>query len=182
MYISLDLETSGLDWTRHKVLEIGAVVDYPHRPIMECPAFERVIFHSELKGEPIALAMNAGLLSRMPEEGVLEERAWRQFRDFIFTFNEDGGRKFNWLGQQVGSFDVQFLMFQMPNYEALGASHRMLDVGSMYAKQGEDMKSMGDLGNELARKCGITGNPHEALYDARVTLAMARYKWNGDVE
>jgi oligoribonuclease len=60
-YISCDIETSGLDYKRHQVLEIGAILENTKIPYSfeDIPKFECIIDHNEISGSPVAIHMNA---------------------------------------------------------------------------------------------------------------------------
>ncbi len=61
-YVSIDIETTGLDEEKCQTLEIGAIFDDWKRPIAELPVFRRVVAWNEVSGSPFAMALNAGLL------------------------------------------------------------------------------------------------------------------------
>ena len=47
-YLSLDIETTGLDPNIHQIIEIGAVLEYSHLPVDELPSFRILIKHKNL--------------------------------------------------------------------------------------------------------------------------------------
>ena len=61
-YVSIDIETTGLDPATCQTLEIGAVIDDWTRPIDQLPVFRRVLAWEQVTGSPYAMAMNANLL------------------------------------------------------------------------------------------------------------------------
>ena len=63
-YISIDIETTGLDPETCQILEIGAVWDDWTKPIDELPIYHRLVYHKEYRGNAYALALNANLLKR----------------------------------------------------------------------------------------------------------------------
>ena len=77
-YVSIDIETSGLDHEKHKVLSIGAIIEDTEKklPYEECPKFNAVILQNEITGSPRALTMNKGLIAMIGEylEGSDEVR------------------------------------------------------------------------------------------------------------
>jgi hypothetical protein len=80
------------------------------------------------------------------------------------------------LGQNVGQFDMMFLK-GLKGWPGQYFHYRCCEVGSLYATR-EGVQSLSSLSKELGSK--IPGNPHEALYDARVALACAMKKWEQD--
>lgn len=61
-YVSIDIETTGLDPATCQTLEIGAVLDDWKTPINQLPRFRRVLAYEHVTGSPYAMAMNTGLL------------------------------------------------------------------------------------------------------------------------
>ncbi len=61
-YVSIDIETTGLDESRCQTLELGAVFDDWTKPIADLPVFRRIIAWNEVSGSPYAMALNAELL------------------------------------------------------------------------------------------------------------------------
>lgn len=68
-YVSIDIETSGLDHEKHKTLSIGAIIEDTEKklPYEECPKFNAVILQNEITGSPRALTMNKGLIAMIGE-------------------------------------------------------------------------------------------------------------------
>ena len=176
MYLSIDIETTGLKPECHQVLEVAAVLDWD-RPLMECPTFHSVINPGDMmSGSPYALAMNADLL-RQISRGDCEKPL--SFTDRFTNWLQSNGvsmdNKVTLLGKNVGTFDWQFLR-RMPSFPTAYVNYRFLDVGSLYATR-EGISGQDALADALAEELDIPGQPHEALYDARVSLALARAKW-----
>jgi len=175
MYLAIDIETTGLDPEKHQVLEIGAVMYQPGKAIMECPTFRALIEHDEYRGSAVALAMNHRLLQEIADVGGgTPGSASNKFRLWLFRHLPKDA-KVHLLGKNVGSFDLQFLK-RLPYWPVHQIHYRCLDVGSLWATP-EGMKSQAELEAILAEDYNIPGEPHEALYDARVSLALAIFKW-----
>jgi DNA polymerase III epsilon subunit-like protein len=64
-YISIDIETTGLDPEFCNVLSIGAIIEDSTNPLPyeECPKFHAAILRHELNGSPRAITMNAKLIA-----------------------------------------------------------------------------------------------------------------------
>ena len=73
-YVSIDIETTGLDPETCQILEIGAVWDDWTKPIDELPVYHRLVYHKEYRGSAYALAMNANLLRHLSGQ---QEPWWR---------------------------------------------------------------------------------------------------------
>ena len=63
-YVSIDIETTGLDPDRHQVLEVGAVYDNGSA-LDDLPVFRCLIQHDTIVGDISALIMNAELLAEI---------------------------------------------------------------------------------------------------------------------
>jgi hypothetical protein len=61
-YVSIDIETTGLNPSTCQTLEVGAVIDDWKTPIDRLPRFRRVLVYEHVTGSPYAMALNAGLL------------------------------------------------------------------------------------------------------------------------
>lgn len=63
-YVSIDIETTGLDPINNKTLSIGAIVEDTENklPFEELPRFHVAILHNELVGSPYAINMNRDLI------------------------------------------------------------------------------------------------------------------------
>lgn len=68
-YVSIDIETTGLDREKCEILSIGAVIEDTAnpRPIDELPKYHVAIKRNGFYGEPTALTMNAGLIGAITE-------------------------------------------------------------------------------------------------------------------
>jgi len=69
IYISIDIETSGLEYKKHNVLSIGAIIEDTEKklPFDECPKFNALVVQREIVGSPTALVMNSNIISLMSE-------------------------------------------------------------------------------------------------------------------
>jgi hypothetical protein len=60
VYVSIDIETSGLNLEKHSVLSIGAIIEDTNKKLsfQECPKFSAIILQNEIVGSPRAITMN----------------------------------------------------------------------------------------------------------------------------
>ena len=101
IYVSIDIETSGLDHEKHKTLSIGAIIEDTEKklPYEECPKFNAIILQNEITGSPRALTMNKEIISMIGEylEGDDETRQNLQTHsDYTFYEKEDVIKEFYW--------------------------------------------------------------------------------------
>lgn len=64
IYVSIDIETSGLDPEKNCVLSIGAIIEDTEKklPFEECPKFNAIILQKEIVGSPRAITMNKKII------------------------------------------------------------------------------------------------------------------------
>lgn len=98
-YVSIDIETSGLDPEKNCILSIGAIIEDTEKklPYEECPKFNAVILQREIVGSPRALTMNKGLIAMIGEylEGNDETRFnMDTILDYSFYEKEDVIKEF----------------------------------------------------------------------------------------
>jgi len=78
IYVSIDIETTGLDPLSNNVLSIGAIIEDTSKklPYDECPKFNAIVLNKQLQGSPRAITMNKEIISMMGEylEGTDEVR------------------------------------------------------------------------------------------------------------
>jgi hypothetical protein len=99
IYVSIDIETSGLDPLKNQVLSIGAIIEDTKKklPFQECPKFHSMVVHNEIVGSPRALTINRDLLSVMAEylESSGEDKTnMETHSEFQFTTPEDVVKEF----------------------------------------------------------------------------------------
>lgn len=114
-YVSIDVETTGLDPVKCQVIEISAIVDDLNKrdvPIEQLPTFNQVIHHDAYHFEKVALQMHSksGLLDVLLGNviaGIKSSDLFVAFNSFIAT--HWGGDKIVAAGKNFGAFDKLFL-------------------------------------------------------------------------
>lgn len=94
IYASIDIETSGLDPEKHKVLSIGAIIEDTEKklPYEECPKFNAIVLQNEILGSPRALTMNKDIIAMIGEylEGTDETKhLMNTHTDYSFYEKDD---------------------------------------------------------------------------------------------
>jgi len=78
IYVSIDIETSGLNHDMNHVLSIGAIIEDTTKklPYDELPKFNVIVLQNNIQGSPRAITMNKEIISLMGEylEGKEEVR------------------------------------------------------------------------------------------------------------
>ena len=64
IYLSIDLETTGLEKDRYQILSFGAILEDTEKklPYAEIPKFHAAILHNEITGSPFAMNMNKKII------------------------------------------------------------------------------------------------------------------------
>jgi hypothetical protein len=145
---------------------------------MWCPFFQALVDPGDIVGEPYALNMNARILARLAKgEGDRPVVVMDSLMDWVDDLQHTFGIKsFHLLGKNISKFDYQFLK-RMPGWEENYFSHRHLEIGSLFSTP-RGILGQSELLAAVAAEAKIEGSPHEALYDARVSLELARRFWD----
>lgn len=108
-YVSIDIETSGLDSEKNCVLSIGAIIEDTETklPYEECPKFNAIVLQREIVGSPRAITMNKEIISMIGEylEGDDETKHNLQTHsDYVFLDKDDVVKEFYWWLEKNGHF------------------------------------------------------------------------------
>jgi DNA polymerase III epsilon subunit-like protein len=179
-YVSLDIETTGLNPENCQVLEIGAVVDDGTTPVEDCPTFHCYVDHGLILGEPYAVSMHPTILRRIAthEKGYTYLQPWEvatRFRDFLKEHGLDPEiEKIVVAGKNYASFDARFLC-KLTNWDKhVRVHHRILDPAALYWQPEIDGVELPDTKTCMER-ASISGEvAHTAVEDARVVALLIR--------
>jgi len=98
-YVSIDIETSGLDSENNQVLSIGAIIEDTKLklPWDEVPKFNAIVLQRQISGSPRALTMNKGIVELMGEylegDNELKEKH-RKYSGYNFYYPEEVIKEF----------------------------------------------------------------------------------------
>ena len=191
-YVSIDLETTGLNPLTCQILEFGAVVDDLDnlKPLEELPKFHAYVLPSSAEvsmanlarqevvymGEPFALQMNAGILAKIANR--------KNNREDLFLCEDELASEFNRFlkkngltekvlaaGKNYGTFDKRFLD-AIPEWSNIKFHHRVLDPMMLFMRKSDQEPPR--LSTCLER-AGL--NPvitHNALEDALQVVQLIR--------
>lgn len=193
-YISIDLETTGLDPEKCQILEIGAVIDDWESPIMELPTFHCFVKREEYRGEPYALWLNSRIFGILANPGSitpvhyeLEDRVTQHdyiydsdnvidhFVEWLRSNNMTGKEHITVAGKNFGSFDLQFLK-RLPEWSRVTKfRHRYIDPGNLYWDPNKDGSRLPDLITCLKRAGIKEIVNHTAVGDARQVIKLIRH-------
>jgi oligoribonuclease len=114
-YVSIDIETTGLDSEKHQILTIGAVIEDSNKPlpIEDLPSIHIAILRKEIVGIPFAINMNKDIIESLVyyqtardqnEKNDLVQMKGMKFCEeddvveMLFHFLYDNGIKPDWGG------------------------------------------------------------------------------------
>jgi DNA polymerase III, epsilon subunit and related 3''-5'' exonucleases len=155
-YVSIDIETTGLNPETCQVLEIGAVIDDMVRPIADLPRFRAVLKHKEIKGEPFAMSMHPALfkaIATLPSKAGNRDVSSFDIAEAMTHPMSVVSEFLEWLkkngmdmkvgiqpaGKNYASFDRPFLETCVPNWKAeVKVKHRTIDPGNLFWKVGDE--------------------------------------------
>lgn len=195
-YISVDLETTGLDPLKDDILEFGAVFDdleHP-KPYDKLPQFHSYVLpwrvdqqlfghlnpsaqgqHASYHGDPYALSMHPTILRRIAKREA--PYVYRTPQGLIQAFsqwlNDFGLSTAVFCGKNFASFDLQFLN-KIPNWYMIDRSFRSFDPTALYIKVGEDTTPP-STAKCLARAGLDKYVPHTAIEDAINVIKLVRH-------
>lgn len=161
-FVSVDLETTGLEPERDQILEVAAITD-------DGKQFHRIVHWTRVEGHPIAMAMNARLM-----ESISNPARSLGIRDVILDLEkwleQWTGRKpakATAAGKNFGSFDLQFLLRAGLRKETF--RHRCLDPASWFAIAEDEV--LPDL-KTCVERAGVPWALHEAFGDAEAVRQL----------
>jgi oligoribonuclease (3'-5' exoribonuclease) len=178
-YVSIDIETLGLDSEYCDVIEVGAVLDDLKTPLDELPQYHCYLTKDDnrYRGEIYAMMMNAAIIERiakrtphytyMPADYLDES-----FADWLKTY---GVKEAVVAGKNFATFDMKFL--SKLNFGTTFKIHRrILDVGSMFYDPFND--DVPPNLEECLKRSGIDKKVnHLAVEDALDVVRCIRYKY-----
>lgn len=188
-YVSIDIETTGLNHDICNILEFAAVVDdlKLQLPVEKLPVFQTYILQDHYIGEPYALGMHADIFKKIAnwkKSGInvcSPSDLLPRFHTFLTTLagysDATGIIKINVAGKNFGNFDSKFLE-KLPHHNLLVKfRHRILDPAMLYFDPNEDEELPGT--EKCMERAGIDGEvKHTALEDALNVIRLLRRKYS----
>ncbi len=172
-YVSIDIETTGLDRQKSHVLQLSAVYDNG-KDLDSLPTFDRIIKWPVIShGEEYVLNLNKGLLLRaFKNDGVVSiETARVDFEKWLDSVQPSG--RFTAAGKNVQGFDMPILVNPVNRFDMRRFLHRALDPGSMYTDEFDHIPTMDEI-NTVTGRNPVT---HNALDDCWDVVYAIRHKW-----
>jgi len=185
-YISLDIETTGLDPLTCDILEVGAVIEDTNISLsaFEVPCFHKYLWKNNYCGEPYALAMNTHIFQSILElkraglihDLITPDNLWEYFRNWLISNQIDLAEPITIAGKNVVGFDIPFLN-RLPGWKDKFKFHRrVIDPAVLYFDPHND-KVLPDL-KECKRRAGLPDAvSHTAFADAWDVIQLVRAKF-----
>lgn len=174
-YLSIDLETTGLDPEYCQILEIGAVWETWDKPISQLPCYRGLIKHQKYVGDAYALWLNHKLLKEI-DDIKSEPRHDIVYNLVIWLKDQcgwDGKSSITPAGKNFDSFDRQFLN-RIPFFDTtIKLSHRSIDPAILYWDPRNDDK-LPDTKECYKRVCLNEEVAHNAVDDAKGVIRLIR--------
>jgi DNA polymerase III epsilon subunit-like protein len=183
-YVSIDLETTGLNPWSCQILEMAAIVENWKTDLDLLPTFHVYIVHEAIIGEVTALHMNAEIIKILAEGRdkhplstfLKPEEVMPKFAEFLKVSGVDP-KHVTAAGKNFAGFDKPFLKRLMENWtdreDPVHFKHRVIDPAVLYWKPDEDdcLPSM----QKCVERAGIPKRvSHRAVDDAQTVIELIR--------
>lgn len=197
-YVSIDLETTGLDPEKHNIIEFGAVIDDldDPKPINQLPKFHAYILPpcngKEYTGTCYALSMHSKIFLKI--DAYLSKKANPNNDNFympellgdhllqFLMLNGIDCRKVNAAGKNFAGFDLPFLKYQTNVLDSVRFKHRVIDPAILYFNHAEDKDGLPNT-ETCIQRMNKQFNLHEtetvshtAIDDAITVIKLIRKK------
>jgi hypothetical protein len=184
-YVSIDLETTGLNPDTCQIIEIGAVYDDWTKPLDKLPVYHRYVVDAIYQGEPFALALNAKILQKLAEAPANIDTRIDEFilgcavvDDLVNWLTVNCG--FDAAHDKVTTTGKNFAKFDLPFLNRIGSfpfHHRVLDPGPLYYRPLEDVELPSTA--TCMQRAGMCGKvAHTAVEDAKAVVQLIRYAYS----
>lgn len=192
IYISCDLETTGLSSDSCSIIAFGAAIEDTSKklPLDEIPTFHRYLTkdiddpRAIIQGEPFGLAMNKDILHaiatrnadvKIIEEDTLEDDFWCWLVENGMKADSKGVIHITIAGKNFGSCDYQFIK-KLNWGERIVIRHRMIDAGTAMIDWEKDSVVPG-LEKCKERAGYLRAVSHDAVEDSLDVIKVLRTKY-----
>lgn len=201
LYVSIDIETSGLNPKKDQILSFGAIIEDTSKSLSfeDCPKFYATVIHRRIKGSPKALLMNMDVIKDISDyienerNDALNNEVGNYNHIFVETFtltssftsflhsngikvdSRSNKFKINVAGKNFATFDMLFLN-NVPGWLGfIDIRKRILDPAILYFDVNND-DTLPSL-DVCKNRANIDGNvSHNALLDAWDVIQVLRNK------
>lgn len=183
-YLSIDIETTGLDPEKHQIIEFAAVFDdlmNPH-PVQHLQHLCLKIAHENYVWSPEAYRMNSALFNEIIDgaEDASLVQGHDQMAGYIERWLYNLGpvnARYTCAGKNFGSFDLQFLKRHATRR---WWHHRCIDPGSIFLWANDEVPPSTE---KCLCRAGLNPNvKHRALDDALDVVRLVRHHFGVPIE
>jgi oligoribonuclease (3'-5' exoribonuclease) len=148
---SIDLETTGLDYEKCQIIEVGVAIDDlalgKVLPLAEVPKFHCYVQRDTYVGSAFALSMHSKILARMDKKEEPYKYYWPgeaagAMALFLKQFCGADDGKITVVGKNFASFDLAFLRQEKPFLKEVVPlfRYRIIDIGTLFLNPAIDEK------------------------------------------
>lgn len=182
-YVSIDIETTGLNEDECDIIEFAAVLDNLSElaPLEKLPVFHTYFIKDKYIGEPFALSMHPAIFRRIAERDTKKytfmsaSKLGYAFRKFLVNngYKEEHDQVvITAAGKNFAAFDLQFLKRKTDMLKHVNIRHRIIDPAILYLKEGDNAPPGTE---ECKKRAGvITDTTHTAEADAKDVIQLVR--------
>lgn len=173
-YVSIDIETTGLNPDICQILEIGAVIDNGGA-IDNLPIFRCLIDNGIITGEPYALWLNNELIKSLSLEHLHAIKPKYVASAFLSFLRENGIENgFTIAGKNYANFDANFLKHIPKWSDLIIHSHSIINPGNLYWDYSVDGYKLPNSSKCLERAGLSNYVAHTAVEDAKSVIKLVR--------
>lgn len=178
VYVSIDIETTGLNPNNNQIIEIGAVIENTKTklPLAELPTFHCIVTHDVYSGQAYPFFLNARIFKEI-ESPTGDIKIYKHYEVSKYFFewlesngimpNEEKMFSFTPAGKNFASFDRLFLE-KLPSFkERIKFKHRCLDPTCMFIdwEKDEELPNLKTCKERAGIKGEVTHNAKEDAFD-----------------
>lgn len=179
-YLSIDIETTGLDRDKDQIIEFGAILEDTNNPLPfeEVPKFHKYVKHDRYEGGAYALALNQRIfeiLAKGEDKNIVSEYALMVHFHQWLSHGQQMVKPIV-AGKNFRDFDYEFLIKIKGWSDRISFKRRVLDPAVLFWNPLED----DDLPNQdtCLQRAGIEGVvDHTAIGDAWQVIQLLRTKY-----
>jgi hypothetical protein len=198
-YLSIDIETSGLNPETCQILSMGIILEDTEKKLskLEIPKLHIILLHDFIQGEPYALNLNKDIIGKMLNHQTMAKanarhlnkyngvtfldsenvvgyiKAWLVSKDFLVSRDVT---KLNIAGKNFGTFDKLFIE-KLPYWKStFSINQRIIDPAVIFVDWIED-ETLPNLSVCKARAGMDDVVSHDAIDDAWDVIELLRIKY-----
>ena len=180
IYISIDIETTGLDRENDQVIEFSAIIEDTENPksFEDSHKFHKYIKHDRYSGSAYALGLNKRIFEILAKNDdydiIALDKLAPKFREWLTLYRIY--TEFTVAGKNFRDFDYEFLK-RLPKWDGwIKTERRTLDPAVLFWNPLIDKKLPNQ--DECLVRAGIDGKvDHTALGDAWQVIQLLRTKY-----